>query len=249
VPEPSGDIAPLKRAHERLTAAYVEVHKQAAGDRLMRPVVDDHLRRRVRALHDAYLHAAETTFRSVGDREWLRDEAERLLRLETTFRSQRNLGRALGSASMVFGLPGVVGLLSITGVTAGALALLNRCLCQLIGLVPLFASIVILLVFCLAFWNKRKLFREANTGTTGGVYGAEDDVFRAVGVDKEREPAVDLHGWLLITVIWAVATVIERTASGHLYGTSRGWLFWVLLGGAALMSVGTFVSSRIRQPA
>jgi len=243
------DITRLQQAHERLTSAYVEVHRQAETDRWVRPIADDHLRRRTRALHDAYLHAAATTFRSEGDQKWLVDEAEALQRLESTFRSRRNLGRLVGGANMVIGLPGVLWLLSITGVSAGALALLDSCLCHLIGLVPWIATLTIVFTLCVAFFRKRSIFKAADTGAEGGVYGVENEVFGALGIEKEREPPVDLHGWALITVIWIVATVIEVTASGRLYETSREWLFWTLLVLAAGITVVTYFSARLRQPA
>ena len=246
----STEIEGLRAAHDRLTAAYVGVHRAAEKSRLVRPIVDEHLRRRTRTLHDAYLHAAETVFPQEADQQWLTKEADALQRLESTFRWRWALNQVAGGANMVFGLPGVIGLLSATGISASAIALLNGCLCQLVSLVPLWASLAVFVTFSSAFFDKRKLFLATDAGVKNGVYGAEDEVFKALGIEKEPERAVDLNGWLLITAIWVVAILVEEAAtSRHLFYNSRDWLFWVCLGVAVVMSVVSFFRARRRKPA
>ena len=233
----ASDIEDLKRANDRLTAAYVKVHRAAGKEKLARPLLDDHLRRQTQALRDAYLHAAETVYPLRADQEWLTQEADALQRLETTFRWRWGVGRVAGGATMVFGIPGVIGLLSATGISASALALLNECLCQLISVVPTFVSIAIYLTFCSAFSEKQKLLRDTDTGLKDGIYGAEDAVFGALHVDKERERPVDLQGWLLITGVWILALLFQEAAkSRYIISDSRTLLFLLFLGGAVTMA-------------
>lgn len=170
-------------------------------------------------------------------------------RLEETFRSRRNLGRYLTSVNFVVGLPGVVSFLSLGGITAAALTLLNECLCHLVGFVPLVSTVVIIAVYWWAFSSKRTLFQKANTGVEGGIYGAEDQVFKTLGISKDPEPPVDFQGWVLIAAVWGVAAVFEQTADGRLYSSSRGPILWVYFAVAALIAVGFYFYSRGRTPA
>lgn len=247
---PTGCVDELKDAHVRLTESYIKVHKQASKERLARPIVDDHLRRRTQALHDAYLHAARTLFKHDSDQAWLIKEAATLQELESTFRWRWKLKGVATGASTVFGIPGLFGLVTATGGSAVLLSLLNACLCRLIFAAPVFASVTIYLTFSDAFFDKRKLFLRAETGVDDGIYGAEDDVFSALGLEKEPERPVDVHGWLLTAVIWALAILVENAAtSRHLFYNSRAWLFWVFLLGALIMTVASFIRARRRKPA
>jgi hypothetical protein len=239
----------LKEGHDRLTSAFVEVHRAAAHTRLARPIVDGHLRRRTRTLHDAYLQAAETTFEGVSEQEWLSHEADALEKLESTFRWRWATDKLTGGVTSAFGFPGVAWLLSVTGVTAGLLSVFNSCLCHLLVAVPVFASFALYLTFYRGFFDKRKIFREASTGVEGGVYGAEDDVFGALGEEKTRERQFDVICWALITLMWALAVAITEIAiAHHNFQNHLHRLLWPYPLVAALITLGVYYGARKRKP-
>lgn len=246
----SQEFHQLQEAHDGLTAAYVYAHNEAGEKFWARAVVDDHLRRRLKALRDAFIQARETKFRSESQQKWLEQQADDLTGLEATFNRRWDTGKYAGGVTAVFGLPGVVAGLSATGVSAAVLAILQACLCHLLVLVPMSFSVALFLTFAQGFYDKRRLFLDADTGVEGGVYGVEDRVFFLLGAHKGRERQLDVIGWFLITVVWAAAAIIEESAIRKgLFLNPFHWLLGLYAGLAAIIAVAVALHSRGRVPA
>jgi hypothetical protein len=158
----------LQLAHEALTSAYVEVHQRGRATFWGRPIIDAHLRRRTTELRDAFIQAGETDFRSPKQSAWLNGEADRLGNLGSTFHWKWDPGRLKG-VTAVFGFPGVAAVVGLTGISAAVLAILQKCLCHLVGGVPLVASAALGITFLVGFDSKRRLFLEASE-QPGGIY-------------------------------------------------------------------------------
>jgi hypothetical protein len=244
---PEGSFRSLKEAHVRLTKAYNDAHD--ASGFLTRPVVDDHLRRRLKQLRDVYIQAAESTFHAPTERRWLHEESDRMEKLASTFsRRWRPFKFATGVRSAV-GFFAPLGLfLGATGFSAAALAIFQRCLCHVMAFGPLLASVAIGLALPNAFHDKRKMFIEA-LPLKGGIYGAEDAIFQALGEAKPRERPVDLIGWLWIAGIWFVAAVTGSIAIERgLFQHQHHWVLYAFAAAAALAAVYAFVDWFRRKP-
>jgi hypothetical protein len=238
----------LQEAHRRLTRAYVQVH-QASSRFYTRPIVDDHLRRRLGELHDAYIHAAETDFDSPQQARWLHQEATDFKALASTFTGAWRPGKLASSVTSFFNLAPVGILFGITGAGAAALAILQSCLCHLMTWTPLVGTGFLLTGLVFGFQSKRELFVRADTGISHGIYGAEDAVFRALGGRKAHERPIDGIGWLWIATAWLVFAVLGSVAIEEgLFAHKNHWLMYVFAAAGLALAVYAFARARSRRP-
>lgn len=246
--ETERDFKQLQEAHDRLSQAYVIAHRSAHGLGA-RPIVDGHLRKGTESLRNAYIQARETTFRADEYRVWLDAEISALGDLRATFDHEWHAGSWIAGFTSIFGLPGFASAITLTGIAAGTLAILRSCMCRLVELVPYIFSIALFVTFVVGFEAKRKLFLKTPEDSDGGIYALEDDVFAALGEEKTRERPLDVMGWALMTLAFVVATIVGRSAIDHgLFTNKNFFLMYFFCGSLALMTVVSYLGSRVRKP-
>ncbi len=242
VPE---SIERLEAAHVKLVRAYSAVHGEARRKLALGTLVDSHARRGLRTLGKECTHLAIGAPDSPEQAAWLKEESKRLGEYATTF-DRRWLPKFVSSRlfSVWPGIEILFAIVGLSGISGLGVVLSGTCLCQLLVWIPLGLTLVTFAVALFFFDTKRELFVAA------GVYEAEDDIYRALGVEKHREPS--LWGWALamLAAIWLLAAVLEVVGEqNQLFENSGARWYWIYVALLSLGSVAAFAHARKRDPA
>jgi hypothetical protein len=243
----------LQTAHQKLTEAYVDVHRRAQLTLwrrfFTRPLVDRHIGARLGQIREAYIQATVKTFPSSAQQRWLQERVQQLELLRSTFGRRQGLRGIIELLSNVPGVLGGLGFLGITGAGAAGLQIAHICLCYLSHVVPLVLMAAILQTFVWGFYDKRKLLTSHVSDHSFSVYDAEDGVFRALGEAKPRESQLDVLGWLgAVGVMVATALVFWYGEANYLFFHPNWPVIFIVTVGLVVITTGVYSSSRNRNP-